>query len=306
MKVGIPRALLFHFYRDLWTDFFAQLGVDVLISPETNRQIINLGRANCIDEACYSSKIYIGHVAWLIGKCDVIFVPRLENTAIKEDFCTRIIGLYDLVKNTFPHAPLLHADTNYIFRKREQDAYVKIGEQLGKTAEESIVAYRHALATHNAAKEAAIMAQEELVKEPGFKVLIVSHAYNTYDMAVGRAIIDYFKKAGVVVLFADLIRPETHKEKIKSKYGTRMYWRVNAELFSGIEHYRDHVDGIVLVSTFPCGPDSIFNEMIIRGAGDKPVLNIMVDELEATAGLLTRLESFVDILEARKGAVHHG
>jgi predicted nucleotide-binding protein (sugar kinase/HSP70/actin superfamily) len=302
MKVGIPRALLFHFYRDLWTDFFAQLGVEVLISPETNRQIINLGRANCIDEACYSSKIYIGHVAWLVGKCDVIFVPRMENTAIKEDFCTRIIGLYDLVKNTFPDAPLLHADTNYLFRKREQDAYVKIGEQLGKSREESLAAYAHALAAHNAAKEAAIVAQEQLLKQNAIaKVLLVSHAYNTFDAAVGRTIIDYFKKSGVHVLYADLIRTDTHKEKIKSKYGSRMYWRVNAELFSGIEHYREYVDGLVLVSTFPCGPDSIFNEMIIRGVGDKPILNIMVDELEATAGLLTRLESFVDILEARRG-----
>ena len=298
--IGIPRAMLYHYYKDLWLRFFDNLKCEVIISPETNKQIVALGNENCIDEACYSSKIYIGHVAWLVNRCDMIFVPRMENTAIKEDFCPRTFGLYDLVRNTFPKSKLLHADTNYLYRKKEQDAYIKIGEQLGKTKEESLAAYTDALDFYRKQKNTAVTEQEELCKADGFKVLVVSHAYNTYDAVIGKSIVDYFDKAGVKVLFAEIIDSAKAKEWLRAKYGPRMYWKINAELIAGVEYYKDYADGIVLISTFPCGPDSIFNEMIIRSEKEKPILNIMIDELDATAGLMTRLESFVDILETRR------
>ena len=300
VKIGIPNALLYHTYKVLWLEFFKSLGIEVIVSPETNKQIINLGSKNCIDEACFSSKIYIGHVTWLTDKCDMVFVPRYENTAIREDYCTRIIGLYDLVRNTFPNIKLLHADTNYMFRKREQDAFIKIGEALGKQHEETLAAYTNAVEKFKASTKAATDAQTALAKSGGTKVLLVTHSYNSQDSVVGKNVADFFKAAGIKILHANIIDSSIVKEKMRAKYGTRIYWKVNAELLAGVEHYKNDVDGIVLLSTFPCGPDSIFNEMIIRQLKDKPVLNLMIDELNATAGLVTRLESFTDILEAKR------
>ena len=301
MKIGIPRAILYHTYKDLWLGFFSSLSVETVISPPTNKQIVDLGNKNCIDEACFSSKIYIGHVAWLIDKCDMIFVPRVENTGIREDFCTRIIGLYDLVRNTFPAVKLLHANTNYIFRKKEQDAFIKIGEQLGFEKEAALEAYVKSLEKFNTSVQAEICRQNDLLKSEGLKILIVSHSYNSHDSVIGKGVIDYFKDAGIKVVFANIIEPAIVKEKMREQYGSRMYWKVNAELLAGVECYKDDVDGIVLLSTFPCGPDSIFNEMIIRKIKNKPILNLMIDELNATAGIITRLESFTDILEAKRG-----
>ena len=292
MKIGIPRALLYYNYRVLWTEFFKILGVETIVSPETNKQIISMGNKNSIDEACYSSKIYIGHVAWLIGKCDKIFVPRFENTGIREDYCTRIIGIYDLVRNTFPDAPLLHADTNYLFRKKEQDAYISIGEQLGFPRETALTAYQSARTAHLTAHAAEIAAQDALLNTSPRKILLITHPYNAYDAAIGKNIAKYFADNNTTVIYAHLVAdpPKT----------PRMYWKTNADLMAGFEKYRPYVDGIILISTFPCGPDSIFNEMILRTPTKKPTLNITIDELDATAGLLTRLESFLDILEARQ------
>lgn len=292
--------MLFHMYRDLWCNFFVDMGVEIVLSPETNKQIVNLGNLNCIDEACFSSKIFVGHVAWLMDKCDMIFVPRFENTAIKEDYCTRIIGLYDLVRNTFPNAKLLHADVNYLFRKREQEAFVQIGEKLGKTREEAIAAYTKARAKHDAEKVAKFEKQKLLANEDGLKVLIISHSYNTCDAVIGKGIVKFLNDAKVKVLYADVVEPAVVKDTNRELFGNRLYWKVNSELVGGAEYWKNYVDGIILISTFPCGPDSIFNEMIIRNIKGKPVLNIMVDELDASAGLITRLESFTDILEARK------
>jgi len=300
MRIGIPRALQYYFYEGLWLNFFKNIGVEVVVSPETNKEIVKMGVNNSIDEACFSSKIFIGHVEYLLDKCDMIFVPRIENSAIREEYCTRIFGLYDLVRNTFPEAKLLHADVNYLYRKKESNAFVEIGAALGKSKEETLEAYKNALSTAESIKEAKISQQEELLKSDGAKILIFSHAYNTYDACIGKDITDFFAKNNIEVIYADLINEKEAQALTKESYGKRVYWKVSAQLIGGIEKYRDQVDGIVLISTFPCGPDSIFNELLIRIIKDKPILSLVIDEQDAGAGIQTRLESFTDIIMAAR------
>ena len=68
----------------------------------------------------------------------------------------------------------------------------------------------------------------------------------------------------------------------------------------------DQIDGIVLVSAFPCGTDSMTNDALMRCIKGKPILSLTVDAQSGTAGLETRLESFVDILryQQRGGYLH--
>lgn len=306
MKIGIPRALLYYFFEDLWLNFFKNLHIQTVVSPPTNKEIVKRGVSNSIDEGCYSSKIFIGHVEWLLNKCDMVFVPRIENSAVREEYCTRIFGVYDLVKNTFPEAKILHADINYLFRKRESDAFVQIGAALGKTKEESLSAYQAASETANRIREEKILKQDEILKSQDPKVLIVSHAYNTFDATIGKNITDFFSENKIKVVYADLMNSKDARAKAKETYGNRIYWKVSAELIGGIETYKDRVDGIVLISTFPCGPDSIFNELMIRIIKDKPILSLLIDEQDASAGLLTRLESFTDIITAKVAAEKRG
>ena len=288
---------MYYFFEELWKEFFLCLKIDTVISPPTNKDIIKRGMANSIDEACFSSKIFLGHVDWLRDKCDLIFVPRVECTGIREEYCTRLFGVYDLVRNTFLEAKWLHGDTNILMRKREPDAYVKIGQDLGFDHDTALAAYNKALAAANQKKQKAIVKQETMLADKSIKkVLIASHAYNTYDAVIGMPVIDYFQKNGIQAAFADTIDVKEAKEEARKVYGKRIYWRINMEIIGGVLKYKDDVDGIVLISTFPCGPDGITNEMIIRTVKDKPILNIMADELSADAGLATRLESFVDIL----------
>ena len=73
--------------------------------------------------------------------------------------------------------------------------------------------------------------------------------------------------------------------------------RITAKLFR--ENY-ERIDGIIILSTFPCGPDSMVNEIVIRRVKDKPILNLILDGQEGTAGLETRLESFIDIIKYKR------
>lgn len=79
MKIGIPRALLYYRYHVLWNTFFQELGIETVISPHTNKTLMDAGSHYAIDENCLSSKLFFGHVSALEGKCDAVFVPRIAN-----------------------------------------------------------------------------------------------------------------------------------------------------------------------------------------------------------------------------------
>ena len=89
LKIGLPRALLYARCRVLWRAFFQELGIETVTSPATDRAIQERGTALAIDEACLSLKIYLGHVAALVGKCDFILVPRVSNYGRHRSMCTR-------------------------------------------------------------------------------------------------------------------------------------------------------------------------------------------------------------------------
>ena len=54
------------------------------------------------------------------------------------------------------------------------------------------------------------------------------------------------------------------------------------------------------MSAFPCGPDSMVNDLLTRKLQELPILVLTLDAQDGSAGLETRLESFVDILDVYK------
>jgi predicted nucleotide-binding protein (sugar kinase/HSP70/actin superfamily) len=72
--VGLPRALLYHKYGELWTSFFDDLGVDTVVSPPSNKAILDRGARLAVDETCLPMKIFLGHVDALTSKADYVLV----------------------------------------------------------------------------------------------------------------------------------------------------------------------------------------------------------------------------------------
>ena len=108
------------------------------------------------------------------------------------------------------------------------------------------------------------------------------------------------------VLYAD---EADHGRALKASFdfSDTMPWVVNRELVGAILLLHERIDGIVLVSAFPCGPDSMTDDAIMRCIQGKPILNLTIDAQSGTAGLETRIESFMDILRyQKKGGYVHG
>lgn len=306
IKIGIPRAFLYFKYQYLWQTFFTELNCQVILSPETNQEILKDGLEHSIDESCLSAKIYMGHLSNLRGKADYVLVPRLVNFGKDEEVCTKFNALYDITRNTFEDLKLLSYNVDRINHERELKGFMKMGRELGKNPLQVLNAYLKAKKIQKRKELELAEKQESMIKgSDKLKILIISHDYNTYDKAVGYPIIKHLETLGAQPVFADAADKNITSQKSKLLSET-LYWTFNKELVGAIEHYQKEIDGIVFISTFPCGPDSLVNELCLRKIKGLPMANIIVDELQGEAGLQTRIESFVDIIMERKKARREG
>lgn len=312
MKIGIPKALYYYRYGTMWCEFFRALGCEVLLSPDTNKAFLTDGSKLSIDEGCLSLKIYLGHVQWLLDRCDLVFVPRIANfgwvdTGIKKICCPRFEALHDVVRNTFRDRAyqIFGCQIDYIDVNKslgthtEERAYLEVGKFLGKSRAETVQAYRRAKAVDQKRSAQRAADQEAILNGEGTKILLAGHGYVLHDPFVGLPAQRILEKLGARTVCSDrLDRAQCLRRG--GELSPTVPWEVNREIFGAVQHCRDRVDGIVLMSAFPCGPDSMTNDMLVRLVKDVPMLTIILDNQSGSAGLETRLESFVDILKFRK------
>ncbi|MCL1863846.1 MAG: acyl-CoA dehydratase activase-related protein [Defluviitaleaceae bacterium] len=298
MTIGIPKAFLYYRYRWLWETFFEELGCTVLVSPDTNRQIIKTGATFSIDESCLSSKIYLGHVEWLIGKCNYILVPRVATYSRDQIVCSKLWSAYDVVKNTFRARDISILDYNIDYKQNKNEflAFLSMGRRLKKRRFSILRAYFMAKQAEKMMNERRLEEQNKLLSHGSHpKILIVSHSYNINDPYIGRPIIERLISYGATPIIAEIVERDTAVQRAREISPT-LQWNYNQELLGAISLYKEQVDGIILLTAFPCGPDSLVNEVIIRKIKDKPIISLLVDEQEGLAGMETRLESFVDMM----------
>lgn len=304
MKIGIPRALLYYKYKHLWESFFNELDIDYILSPETNKEIVRKGMTYAVDESCFSSKIYLGHVEWLLDKSDNILVPRISDGS-DGTVCTKFQAIYDIVANTFRdrNINLLYYNIDPEAADFEMTAFLKIGKTLGKRKSQCLSAYLIAKQMQKRAHLSELYEQERLLSENKIKILLIAHPYNIYDKYIGEPITNFLRELGTVPIIGD-IAPKKEAIEKSGEISKTLPWAFNKELVGSIPIYNDRVDGIILMSAFPCGPDSLVNEILIRRIKDKPILNLTLDGQEGNTGIETRLESFVDIIRFKKDGLY--
>ena len=87
---------------------------------------------------------------------------------------------------------------------------------------------------------------------------------------------------------------------------TALYWANQYEMTGCAGHYfqDEKIDGIITLTAFGCGPDSLMIEDIRRKSKlfNKPLLNLTIDEHTGEAGFITRIEAFCDMLYRNKRA----
>ncbi|MFX0082421.1 MAG: acyl-CoA dehydratase activase-related protein [Candidatus Hodarchaeota archaeon] len=69
IKVGIPRAHHFYRYYPFWKKLLEELNVELVLSPPTNKKIVEEGVTHRFGELCIPVKIYYGQGLELVRDC---------------------------------------------------------------------------------------------------------------------------------------------------------------------------------------------------------------------------------------------
>ena len=152
MKIGIPKALSYYLNPILYDEFFKKLGVDIIYSYDTNKQIIEEGKKYSIDEDCLASKIYIGHVANLVDRkdkenIDYILIPRISYFNKRETVCVKFYAMYDICKNIFDSS-FIDLNIDYTDGMSEYKSFVSLGKRLGFKHSTVVSSYIYAKRKH--------------------------------------------------------------------------------------------------------------------------------------------------------------
>lgn len=296
IKIGIPRGLFYYYEGYFLEKFLTYLNFEVITSPTTNKHIIDEGIKYSNDEMCLSLKIFLGHISYLKDKCDYVLIMRIDNYGRYEQTCTNFLGLYDLINNMFD-VKTIDININHIKKETLYKSLKKFGEQISIPISKIKEAYHSALIKSEKHYKNLITINKNQLYKEGLKIMIVAHSYNLYDEFIGTPIVNYLEKNSINIVFSDRFLKETIKD-LSYEYCPNLYWHYNKENINSLVANISKIDGIIFLSSFPCGPDSLVNELILRKI-DKPYLNLIIDDQSSLTGIETRLESFIDILEQK-------
>ncbi|MDO4394484.1 MAG: acyl-CoA dehydratase activase-related protein [Mycoplasmatota bacterium] len=296
IKIGIPRAMLYYRYGVLWKNFFELLGLNVVLSPQTNREILTLGTNNTIDECCLSYKIYIGHALYLSKICDYILVSRVCDYGKKDKVCTRLNGTYDNLKHLIPQEQLIDYNIDHTKRKYEFFGFLKMGLKFTKNIPKIIYSYLYAKEKQKQYDKNKANEEKNKLTKPNKKILIMSHFYNIQDKFISNYITTYLENNNLIPIYSNNIDKKT-ATTYSEYFSNTLYWKYSKEMVGSFYYYQHQIDGVIYISTYPCGVDALVNNLLMLKNKDLPTLNLLIDENITELSLETKLESFIDIIK---------
>ena len=308
ITIGIPKAMMFYEHGRLWEDFFRGLGCGVVTSGGTNRKILNDGVGCSSNENCLPVKVLTGHVMELINRSDYIFIPRYTTTGKLEFTCPKFCGLPDMMRMNFgSKARIIELDIDY------NDGLAKTEESLKKLAPLLGIDYERIHSSFLSTVKNHIGFEMETAEElePDYAVrpsiALLGHPYVIQDTFINMDLRDKLHSRGYNVLSPANLDQDVKRQNVYPQQN--FFYGVGYDILGSAFTYAQdpNVRGLIYISTFSCGVDSILTEYIerhLKTIAPIPYLKITIDEQTGEAGFDTRLEAFLDMIgEAPKKAV---
>lgn len=296
IKVGIPGGLLYYRYDTFIHTFFESLDIECEYSTETNKKILDMGVKKCVDEACLPIKIYHGHAENLKNKCDYLIIPRIMTCEKNESICPKFCGLPEMVKSGIKrHENIIdypiHMNKTYDLIQY----FLKVGQALGVKEYKTIKALKNAYDKHQQKIKGI---QDE---EYQHTIFLGGHPYNIYDSFANMNLIQKLHEHQIGVITEERVSDYEKQQELKHLI-KKPYWLFFKNNYgaSKVLAKKDRIDGVVYISSFSCGIDSITIEMMKNNLPDLPFLVLKIDEQTGEAGMNTRIEAFADMLERRR------
>lgn len=325
-RIGIPSSLFYYVYFPMWHTFFNELGVEVVTSGQTNKDLLDKGVKEALTDACVPVKLYFGHAITIKNKVDYLFIPRIVCTNGKNIYCPKFLGLPDMIRHGLTDMPPI-IDIEMDSRKgwfSLWKAYYKVGSIFCKNKVKIFKAYMKSKVTNrkynnllleglhpNEAIDATLKKKpayyhQAIDNNPGLVFAVIGYPYIVHDDFISAGLINKLKTMGVTVITMENLLP--NKVSKSSQIDKKMFWTFSdMALNSAYFLFKEgRVDGIIHVTAFGCGPDSMVDmlmEIASREYPDIPYMSITIDEHTGDAGTTTRLEAFYDMVTRKKEAI---
>ncbi len=312
ITIGLPRGLM-NYYQSFpfWKTFFSELDFNLILSDESDRQIITDSLETMISETCLPVELMHGHVLNLIEKdVDYVFLPFIVNAKGEKENptnncnCPWIQSYPYLLKAAFADEkirekmliPTLHFRYfDRVLRKELQDFFF---EKFSISKSKIDKAIDEANKVQNLFEFQIRSHGEKTLKNISNsfrKVVILGRPYNTGDPMLNLRLVKKLLNMNVMPIPMDIL--PLHGENIFDDYPS-MYWPNGQKILKASRIIARQKDlYAIYLSNFRCGPDSFILHFVRKEMKGKPFLHLEVDEHSADAGMITRIEAFLDSLK---------
>ena len=319
ISIGIPRELILYYQEfPFWRTFFTELGFQVVLSKHTDRALVSKSLEMLTSETCFPVEIVHGHILDLLEKkVDYVFIPFVVNNRAAADNptsncnCPWIQTYPFMVRAALAKHPdkdklLIPALHPRFFDRvfvKEMSAFMKQHFGTGNKAVKKALCLAREKQT-NFENSLTSRGSEILSNLPKDKeaMVILGRPYNAGDAELNLRLVEKLINQNVLPIPLDFL--PLNEEDIFEDF-PNMYWTNGRKILSGarIIARHDQLYG-VYISNFRCGPDSFIMHFVTEVLRGKPTLQIEIDEHSADAGLITRLEAFLDSIR-KKGRKPH-
>ena len=302
--VGINRSLLTNTFFPLYYHFFTSLGFQVILPEEKDPSAtIRQGASFCFPvelSHCYFATL-------LEHNPDYLFLPQVRGLPVTDSgkvgtICPLAQAEPYYLKAAFPElyehnkilTPVLDFSQGL---NAAMDQFMQLGRELGVQANKVRQAYLHAIEQQERfvinLKSKGNQVLKDLEANPDKKAIVLfGRTYNAFTATANLGISQKFASRGLDIIPCDSL-PYEHEESFNN-----MYWASGQMNIQAARMAKRHPQLFgVFISNFSCGPDSFIIGYFREIMGNKPSLTLELDSHSSDAGLDTRIDAFLDIIE---------
>jgi len=308
--IGIPRILNTVELLPFWKAFLTELGFSVVVSDATNKRTVKEGVENIIVESCFPIKLAHGHMLNLARKgIKRIFVPsvinlkRLSEDAANTFACPYAQSLPYTVRASMDFESMgVKVESPVIYFGNGTDVarknLVAFGKRLGKSGREVERAFQIATSAQQAFYDQCLREGADFlasIKGDEKVMVLVGRPYNSMDPGANLNVHKKLIDLGVPAMPLDMLPLDKvpHDDDL-----TDMYWGYGQKILRAGKIIRSHPNLFAIyITNFGCGPDSFITHFFKKIMEGKPFLQLEIDEHSGDAGIITRLEAFLDSIK---------
>lgn len=314
--VGIPRVLNMYENYPFWAVFFKKLGFRTVLSPQSTKNIYELGIESIPSESeCYPAKLVHGHIAWLIkqGIQDIFYpcIPYERNEtpeAGNHYNCPIVTSYAENIKNNveelaeynirflnpfmaFTNEEILTRQLIVEFGKEYDISSVEI-QKAAHAAWEELLASRRDMEKKGEEVIAWLKANDR------HGIVLAGRPYHV-DPEIHHGIPELIASYGLAVLTEDSV---SHLAKADRPLVVTDQWMYHSRLYEAATYVK-HCDCLDLIqlNSFGCGLDAVTTDQvhdILTGSG-KIYTVLKIDEVNNLGAARIRIRSLIAALRVR-------